>query len=303
MIIPLPLKAVLGKCRHMKHNTSYSLLIPAGGLGLRMKPVRPDIPKEMLPVGIKPAIQYAVAEGFAAGIRDIVIVINSQKDIIRRYFEDFSFRKQLFPAAAEEVNAILRSCRLSFLYQREPLGESDAIGLAANVAHGKVPAIFYPDNIYLPAPGALSSLITIASRHGTNVIALCEVREGCAGTGNSGRVDIVPLGGNLFRIEKFHTKAPGLFVPRYPKELRATGIAVYGPYLFSYIERAKKHLREGEFTDEPVRELLLREKGILGLRLSGNVFDIGNPDGYQRCQSFIDSRDAGKPISAQGYFG
>lgn len=275
----------------MKHNTSYSLLIPAGGLGSRMKPVRPDIPKEMLPVGIKPAIQYAVVEGVAAGIRDIVIVINSQKDITRRYFEDFSFRKRLFPAAAEEVDAILRSCRLSFLYQREPLGESDAIGLAANVVYGKVLAIFYPDNIYLPAPGALSSLIAIASRHGNNVIALREVREdNCAGIGNSGRVDMTPLGGNLFRIEKFHTKAPGHFVPRYPKELRATGIAVYGPYLFSYIERAKKHSKEGEFTDEPVRKLLLQEKGILGLRLPGNVFDIGNPDGYQLCQSFIDSR-------------
>ena len=254
-----------------------------------MKPVRPDIPKEMLPVGIKPAIQYAVAEGFAAGIRDIVIVINSRKNIIRRYFEDFSFRKQLFPAAAEEMNAIMRSCRLSFLYQREPLGESDAIGLAANAAPGKVPVVFYPDNIYLPAPGALSSLIATASRHGTSVIALREVRkDNCAGIGNSGRVDVAPLGGNLFRIEKFHAKAPGHFVPRYPKELRVTGIAVYGPYLFSYIERAQKHLKKGEFTDEPVRKLLLREKGILGLQLPGNVFDIGNPDGYRRCQSFID---------------
>ena len=61
------------------------LIIPAAGRGTRMIEINPDLPKEMLPIGNKPAIQYAVEEGITAGIRNIIIVINRHKEIIRRY--------------------------------------------------------------------------------------------------------------------------------------------------------------------------------------------------------------------------
>ena len=83
------------------------LIIPAAGRGTRMKSVNPDIPKEMLPLGNRPAIQYAVEEGISAGIKDIVIIISSVKDIIREYFEDSKRRLSLFPEAdsvVEEIN-------------------------------------------------------------------------------------------------------------------------------------------------------------------------------------------------------
>ena len=60
-----------------KESKNYApkyLIIPAAGLGTRMKSVNPDIPKEMLPVGDKPAIQYAVEEGLSADIKNIIII-------------------------------------------------------------------------------------------------------------------------------------------------------------------------------------------------------------------------------------
>lgn len=267
----------------------YYLVIPAAGLGTRMRAVNPDLPKEMLPVGNKPAIQYTVEEGLSAGIKDILIIINREKEIIRKYFEDREFRGKIFPLAVDNMEVINRECSIAFLYQKEPLGESDAIGLASDIVGSRHLAIIYPDNIYLPAPGALKILKTVYGRYRTDVVALMEVTEvNAQGIGNSGRVDLRPLEHDIFHIERFHPKGQGHFVPRFEGELRTCGIAISGPHIFEYIDRARDTIKEGEFTDLPVRTLMLKEKGLLGCRLPGAVIDIGNPIGYKLSLEYIE---------------
>src|SRR3990172_2363541 len=134
------------------------LVIPAAGLGRRMKVVNDLIPKEMLPVGHKPAIQYAFAEGVAAGITHIILIINEKKDLIRKYCESRKLRKKIFPYAVEEMEGIVSACNFSFVHQKEPLGECDAISLVKDITGNHFMAIIYPDNIYFPAPGALKEL-------------------------------------------------------------------------------------------------------------------------------------------------
>jgi UTP--glucose-1-phosphate uridylyltransferase len=260
------------------------LIIPSAGLGKRMKSVSPEMPKEMLPVGNKPAIQYAVEEGLSAGIKNIVIIINRQKEIIRKYFEDRTFRHTLYPFAHEEIEG----CSITFLYQRGPIGESDAISLAEDVVGSHASAIIYPDNIYFPAPGALKILKAVFGKYQTDVVALMEVTdENPLELGNSGRVDLSPLGADIFRIERFYPKGEGHFVPRFKGELRTCGITISGPHIFEYIKRARALVQDDEFTDVPVRSLMMVEKGLLGYRLPGMLFDIGNPKGYELCLSYI----------------
>lgn len=265
------------------------LIIPAAGRGLRMREVDQAVPKEMLPVGQKPAIQYAVAEGLSAGINRIVIIINRQKEVIRRYFEDKEFRETTYPHAAREMDEIVRNCSIHFSYQKRPVGEWDAIALSRSFAGKSSLAILFPDNIYFPAKGSLIVLKAMYDRYGIDVTALIPVREeGVMGLGNSGRVDILPLSGGVFRIERFYSKAKGSFVLRHPGELRSCGMSIYGPHLFDYIERARGSLKEGEeFTDVSVRSLILQEREMLGCRLPGTLFDIGNPDGYRLCLAHI----------------
>ena len=262
------------------------LIIPAAGLGTRMKPVNPDLPKEMLPVGHKPAIQYAVDEGVSAGIKNIIIIISRQKEMVRRYFEESSISEKMFPAA-EEINETNQKCSFTFFYQKELTGESDAISYAGNIAAGHSVAIIYPDDIYLPAPGALKFIKSFSS-YGPDILGLMEVTgESRAGFNNSGRVDIKPVKGPIFKIEKFHKKKKGHFSLRFKGELRTCGISIFGPHLFEYIERARDTEREGEFTDGPVIELMLRDKNLLGCRFPGTAFDIGNPEGYKMCLEYI----------------
>lgn len=268
---------------HTDEEPSY-LIIPAAGLGTRMRSVNPDVPKEMLPVGHKPAVQYAVEEGISAGIKNIVIIINKEKEILRRYFEDDRFSKSIFPLAFEETRKISSACSMTFLYQDEPSGESDAIGCAGDIVGSHSAAVIYPDNICFPAPGALMTLKPFFNICKKDVVALSEVTEKTAPvTGNAGRVDISPLTDPLYNIERFIPKGPGAFTLRFRGEMRACGICISGPHLFDYINRSEKTHESGEHTDFPVRSLILKERGMLGCRLSGTVFDIGNPAGYKLC--------------------
>ncbi|UCF87100.1 MAG: hypothetical protein JSV71_06385, partial [Nitrospiraceae bacterium] len=122
----------------------------------------------------------------------------------------------------------------------------------------------------------------------TDITALMEVTEENAPCiSNSGRVDLTCLETNLFRLEKFYPKGTGNFVPRFIRELRTCGIALCDYKIFEYIKRLRPLTREREFTDAPVRKLMLEERGLLGYRLPGIVFDIGNPKGYRQCLTFI----------------
>jgi len=264
------------------------LILPAAGLGKRMRSVNPHIPKEMLPVGNKPAIQYAVEEGLSADIKNIIIILNNQKEVIRQYFENRRFRKGLFPLAFEDMEEVGKRCTITFLYQKEPLGEADAIGLAEEVVGNSTSAILYPDNIYFPAPGALKVLKAAFIKYRKDTAALMEVTdENASGLGNSGRVDLSPLEADTFRIERFCPKSEGHFLIRFKGELRTCGISISGPHIFNYITRARNLVKEGEFTDVLFRNLILKEKGMLGCLLPGTVFDVGNPKGYELCISYI----------------
>ncbi len=279
----------------MENEPRY-LIIPAAGLGTRMRNFNAELPKEMLPVGNRPAIQHALEEGFYAGIKDIVIVINRQKEIIRKYFEDKEFRKNKYPLAAESIERINKECSITFLYQDKPSGEADAIGLAGDIVGSHCTAIIYPDNIYTPVQnespvsGALNRLKSVFRQYKTDIIALMEVTaKNAPGISNSGRVDIQHVKDSVFKIEKLLPKGKGCFIPRHKGELRTCGISISGPYIFEYINRLRSRIKEKEFTDVPVKGLIQKEKGLLGCRLPGTVFDIGNPAGYKQCLRHIKS--------------
>ena len=109
---------------HEKNEPRY-LIIPAAGLGTRMRNVDPDLPKEMLLIGNKPAIQYAVEEGLSAGIKNIIIIISRQKDIIRQYFSyktGLNYGGSTSIVGEDSLDTLRRKCSFTFLYQEEPLG-------------------------------------------------------------------------------------------------------------------------------------------------------------------------------------
>jgi len=259
-----------------------TLILPAAGLGSRMRKISSGGAKEMLPLAGRPVIQYAVDEALDAGVKKLVVILNRRKKALRRYL------------------AGRRSSSLDvlFLYQEEPAGEADALSLAAPFVVGAPVAVIYPDNVHLPTPGGLRFLVDCYRRNGHDVVGLSGMEGDLfEAAGNAGRVDLRPSGGDLYQVLRLHAKQAGHFRPRFAGELRLTGFSVYGPSLFRDLEEARKKVRLGEeFTDFPLRRYILDKRGLWACRLPGTVYDVGRPEGYALCRSRLqDEGTEGRP--------
>ena len=102
-------------------------VIPAAGLGTRMLPISKSVPKEMLPIVDKPAIQYLVEEAVASGITDILIVTGRNKEAIENHFDhSLEYYERLEKSGKtkqlEELKAIANMANISFIRQKEDWG-------------------------------------------------------------------------------------------------------------------------------------------------------------------------------------
>ena len=102
-------------------------IIPAGGLGTRWLPITKSIPKELIPINLKPMIQYAVEEAVSSGIKEILIVIRKDKEIIIDYFKGKADKKIINRKELKNLKKITENCKISFTYQKNPTGLMEAI--------------------------------------------------------------------------------------------------------------------------------------------------------------------------------
>ena len=183
---------------------------------------------------------------------------------------------------------------IELLYQQSRTGEAEAIALAESFCDRAPVAVFYPDNVYLPGPGALRQLNEAYQRYQTDLVALSMVDDGNQHAfSNAGRVDLTPLDDHVFQIRRFIPKTRDPFQRRYAREWRACGMLITGLHLFAAIHATRPRTVAGEFSDQSVRQYLLQHHGLLGLALPGAVHDIGNPAGYRHCLSTLAGLDGG----------
>src|SRR5690242_10922742 len=111
-------------------------VVPAAGLGTRFLPATKAIPKEMLPVVDKPAIQYVVEEAVSAGLDDLLIITGRNKTAIEDHFD----RAWELEAALESkgdserlrrVQASAVLAHVHYVRQGDPLGLGHAVLCAA----------------------------------------------------------------------------------------------------------------------------------------------------------------------------
>ena len=115
----------------MQH-TVRKALIPAAGLGTRLLPVTKAVPKELLLVVDRPAIQYVVEEAVAAGIEEIIFITSPNKDGIANYFTpapelDSWLVGQGKADLLTALNHLLSRIRVTCVYQEQPLGLGHAV--------------------------------------------------------------------------------------------------------------------------------------------------------------------------------
>ena len=70
-------------------------IIPLAGLGTRLLPLSSVFAKELLPINGKPGIEYILEECVNSGIKEIIFIISKKKEIIKKYFHNDKFYKQI----------------------------------------------------------------------------------------------------------------------------------------------------------------------------------------------------------------
>ena len=158
----------------------FKAVIPAAGLGTRFLPATKAMPKEMLPVVDKPAIQYVVEEAVRAGIHDVLVVTGRGKRTIEDHFDrNFELEYYLHQKGKhdllDELRTVGEGAAIHYIRQRDPLGLGNAVAVAEPHVGGEPFAVLLGDDIMAESNPLLQQMLRVHERYGRSVIAVQEV--------------------------------------------------------------------------------------------------------------------------------
>lgn len=259
----------------MKH--VRKAVIPAAGLGTRVLPATKAMPKEMLPIVDKPAIQYIVEEAAASGIKDILIITNRGKGLLEDHFDrapELEARLTGSPekeAVLEQIVHISRLANIFYVRQKETKGLGHAILCAKEFVGDEPFAVLYGDDVILGEDPVCGQLIRAWERYGKGVVGVKEVSEEAIKKYSSLKVE--PLEGNCFlctdMVEKPQRKEDILSL------YSILGRCVLPPEIFGILERTAPGAG-GEIQLTDAMAALAREQGMTAVDFTGTRYDMGN---------------------------
>ncbi len=250
-------------------------VIPAAGLGTRVLPVTKSMPKEMLPIVDKPAIQYIVEEAVAAGIEDILIITNRGKGLLEDHFDRAPELEQhlLKGGKQEAYNDIVNISKLAnifYLRQKETKGLGHAIGCARSFVGNEPFAVLYGDDVIFGEDPVCGQLIRAYEKFGLGVVGVKEVSPEAIVKYSSLKLE--PLQDNYFRCTDMIEKPqPGEEFSLYS----ILGRCVLPPEIFDILGRTSPGAGgEIQLTDA-MRTLALRDS-MIAVDFVGTRYDMGN---------------------------
>ena len=262
-------------------------LIPAAGYGTRFLPASKTVPKEMLPVGAKPAIQLIVEEALAAGADEVVIVTSPDKPSLKRHFDPDPVwharcaKKPEIDAELTHLEEIGR--RISWTYQTEQKGLGHAVLQAADILRGtSEPVLILLGDALVsgtapsPAMAAISRAFGGASVVGLEEVPLEKVSRSGVVKGASVDAPAEAREGIVLKLSDLVEKpAPEVA----PSRFAIAGRYLLDPEIFNLLAtQTPGKGGEIQLTDSIKR--LLGTKPVYGFRYPGRRHDIGNPVGY-----------------------
>jgi len=238
-------------------------LIPCAGKGTRLHPLSLAVPKELLPVGVKPAVSFHVEDLSAAGIREIIVVINRAKSRIEDYLT------HVFP-----------QLEFRFVIQDDPGGLGFAI-LASRELIGNEPfLLLLPDNIFFGLEPLSVSLLREQKKTGKSCVAL--FRDGKFKPGARTGYELKPLPDGGRAVSAVH---PVEALPPDKEVFFGPAAMLFTSEIFLHLESSAGDWdpSEGDYTERPALESLIHSGGVHPAWVEGECFDIGTVDGYKDC--------------------
>ncbi len=278
-------------------------IIPAAGLGTRVLPASKSVPKEMLNIVDKPAIQYIVEEAVAAGITDILVITNRGKGVIEDHF-DHSFELEASlkdnPSKKKIYDDVLKASSLANMYyirQKETKGLAHAISCARSFIGNEPFAILYGDDVIVSPEGkpVIGQLIDAYDEYGVGCVGVKEVPRKDVPKYCS--LDVTPIDNNVMAVHNIIEKpTPEEIVSCYS----ILGRVVMPPEIFDLIEQTPPDKKSGEvyFTDSML--MLARQGKLNAVDFDGIRYDMGNKLGIMKanCEVALNHDEIGEDFKA-----
>ena len=254
-------------------------IIPAAGLGTRVLPVSKAVPKEMLNIVDKPAIQYIVEEAFASGIEDVLIITNRGKSVIEDHF-DHSVELEAKLAGDENKKKIyddVMKCsnfgNIYYIRQKVTKGLGHAVLCAKNFVGDEPFAVLYGDDVIISETPVTKQLCDAYEKYGKGAVGVKEV-EGMAITKYcSLAVD---------HIEDNCYNCTNMIEKPKPEEILSNfsilGRVVMPPEIFDILENTPPGAG-GELQLTDAMNTLAQQKGVIAVDYEGKRYDMGNKFG------------------------
>jgi UTP--glucose-1-phosphate uridylyltransferase len=255
-------------------------VIPAAGLGTRFLPATKAMPKEMLPVVDKPAIQYVVEEAVAAGLTDVLMVTGRNKDALENHFDRVGELEEILTNKGEfeKLEKVKHSTDLAdvhYVRQGDPKGLGHAV-LRARMHVGSEPfAVLLGDDIIDSRDVLLTRMLDVQAERNTTVVALLEVAPEIAHL--YGVVTVEPTDeDDVVRITRLVEKpAPGTA----PSNLAIIGRYVLRPEIFDILDTTQPG-KGGEIQlTDALQSLATGPEwagGVYGVVFRGRRYDTGD---------------------------
>jgi UTP--glucose-1-phosphate uridylyltransferase len=259
-------------------------VIPAAGLGTRFLPATKAMPKEMLPVVDKPAIQYVVQEAVSAGLKDVLMITGRNKRALEDHFDRVPVTEALLEAKGdtERLAAVQHATELGeihYVRQGDPKGLGHAV-LRAKTHIGDEPfAVLLGDDLIDERDELLTTMMEVQQQTGGSVVALIEVDP--SQISSYGAADIEQIDGQAHVRVKHLVEKPS--VEEAPSNLALIGRYVLHPSVFEVLEETAPG-RGGEIQlTDALQTLAARDGeggGVYGVVFRGRRYDTGDKLSY-----------------------
>jgi len=256
-------------------------IIPLAGLGTRLLPLTSVTPKELLPINGKIGLEYILDECIKSGIQEIIFIISKKKKIIKKYFYNDKFYKNLIKNKKDNKRIKIEYSKIKkykkmikFVYQNSPNGTGDAILKCKKLIKSKYFLMLMPDDLIIKSNCSLE-LIKLHNKYKCSVIASKKVSY--KDVSRWGMFDIKKINKKDFLIKDVIEKPK---IKDAPSNYAVIGRYILPSKIFAILEKQKRGQNGEIHVTDSIRELIHKKNKFIGHIFAGKYLDCGSMNGY-----------------------
>jgi len=272
----------------MRQKVKKAIILTAG-LGTRFLPLSKVINKEFWPLVDKPIIQYIIEEAAQANLKQIIFVLRPNDKTLINYFQRNPYLEKILKkkndvkllTALKELQNLAKRLSFSYVYQKQPLGDGQAVKQAEKLAQKQPCLVLFSDDVVESKISCAQQLIKVFNQYQKPVIALAKLPP--EKLSSYGIVKAKKIKPRLYQIEGIIEKPKP---NEAPSNLAVVGKYVIDALVFNYLN--KKITTKGEIRLSGIfNEMIKNGLTIYGYEFKGKWLECGNKLSYLKSNLYF----------------